>query len=189
MSTTQLRPWTVDEFLAWENHLDERFEYLPGHMVVAMVGGSRAHYVAVANVVGQLLSVLPERCRVVSQGMKLRIDAADSVLYPDVMVVYGDADASPADTEETRADLIVEVLSPSTAEHDRGRKWEAYRRVDGLAAYILLDPIELTAFTYTRAGSSWTFTAYDAGAEIPLTLPDDHDIRLELSRVWFRPPS
>lgn len=72
--------------------------------------------------------------------MKLRIDAADAVFYPDVLVTCDARDrGSDADTAKRHPTLIVEVLSVSTAAYDRGLKFELYRRIDGLREYLLIE--------------------------------------------------
>jgi Uma2 family endonuclease len=71
--------------------------------------------------------------------MKLRIEAADAVFYPDVMVSCSAADraSQPMGTEPTR---IVEALSASTAGYDRGDQFAIDRRIPALAESMLVDP-------------------------------------------------
>ena len=46
------KPWTVDDFLAWEAQQPERYEFIDG-MVFMMVGGSAAHTIIKDNVDGR----------------------------------------------------------------------------------------------------------------------------------------
>lgn len=57
--------------------------------------------------------------------------------YPDVMVVCGQA---PHRLYETDPALIVEVLSPSTADVDRREKAVAYAEATSLRLLVLVDP-------------------------------------------------
>jgi Uma2 family endonuclease len=65
--------------------------------------------------------------------MRLFVAAVDADLYPDVVI-----SCSPADTQDpklsvlTEAQLVVEVLSESTAGFDRGKKFAAYRQLPKL---------------------------------------------------------
>ena len=42
MSTSLPKPWTLDDFLAWEARQPERYEFVGG-VVRMMVGGTLAH--------------------------------------------------------------------------------------------------------------------------------------------------
>src|SRR5437667_140297 len=71
--------------------------------------------------------------------------------YPDVTVVCGsvetDAEDSRAVTDPT---LIVEVLSDSTVAYDRGDKFEHYRQIPKLQAYVLVSHRERRIETRRR---------------------------------------
>ena len=60
--------------------------------------------------------------------MKLRVASADAFFYPDVLVSCDGRDRR-ADLFVEHPQLIVEVLSDSTAAYDRGTKFVAYRRI------------------------------------------------------------
>jgi Uma2 family endonuclease len=59
--------------------------------------------------------------------------------YPDIVVVCGDPRFTD-DEFDTLANptLIVEVLSPSTSDYDRGRKFEHYRTLPSLKEYLTI---------------------------------------------------
>lgn len=60
--------------------------------------------------------------------------------YPDVTVICGQSEGdSNSSTHMTNPKLVVEVLSPATAEHDRGDKLEHYRQITSLEAVVLID--------------------------------------------------
>ena len=54
-------------------------------------------------------------------------------------------------------DLVVEILSPATAERDRGYKRVLYER-HGVAEYWLVDPAEGTVSLHCRRGGALTAT-------------------------------
>ena len=66
--------------------------------------------------------------------------------------------------------FIAEVLSPSTEAFDRGRKFSAYRQLDSLQAYWLIDSQKMSLDCFTRtATDEWLLHSYDqARAIVPI---------------------
>ncbi len=141
MGAPQPQPsFGIDDFLTWEAEQHERHEYLAGE-VFAMTGARDAHNTIAGNVFACLRNGLRGGpCRVFIADMKLRVDAADAVFYPDVLVTCDTRDRAPeSDMAKRYPSLIVEVLSSSTAAYDRGLKFELYRRLDTLREYLLIE--------------------------------------------------
>lgn len=90
------------------------------------------------------------------------------------------APAAPA--IELAPDWLCEVLSPSTALHDRKRKMKVYaeQRVSFL---WFLDPIARSLETYRLAGDAWQVVAVFGGDEKIRALPFEA-IELDLADVW-----
>jgi Uma2 family endonuclease len=130
---------TLDEFIAWEIEQLERHEFFRGE-VFAMVGASQVHNVVTLNLAVALHKRLDlSACRVLASDMKVRIEAADAMFYPDVVV-----SCSRSDRAQTHALLepvfVAEVLSPSTGGFDKRAKFAAYRRSPQLREYLLVEP-------------------------------------------------
>jgi Uma2 family endonuclease len=51
---------------------------------------------------------------------------------------------------------VVEVLSRSTEDHDRGAKWVAYREIEALRHYVLIAQSDRRVEVYSRDGADWT---------------------------------
>jgi len=132
--------FSIDDYMAWEAEQAERHEYLNGE-VFAMTGARDAHNTIALNIASQLREKLRgSPCRAFIADMKLRVEAADAVFYPDVLVTCDARDKGPdADTAKRHPCLIVEVLSESTAAYDRGLKFEHYRGIDTLKEYLLVE--------------------------------------------------
>jgi len=173
------------DWLAAERASDQgRTEFLNGE-IFAMAGGSEAHNLITANVVGELRNRSKGRpCYVYTSDMKVRIESANLGTYPDVMAVCGerlfwddrrDLIINPA--------LIVEVLSDSTESYDRGDKFAYYRSLPSLRAYLLLSQHRVSAELFLRQpGGDWLLSAYsDLGADVPLAVLDT---ALPLSEVY-----
>src|SRR6185369_6391781 len=69
--------------------------------------------------------------------LRLAVPTAEYYTYPDVMVICGDMQYRD-DLKDTIVNptLIVEVLSPSTRDYDRGQKFEQYRTLSSLREYL-----------------------------------------------------
>lgn len=162
--------FNIEDFLAWEAEQAERHEYLHGE-VFAMTGARDAHNTIALNIASGLKSALRGGpCRAFIADMKLRIDSADAVFYPDVMVTCDPRDRAPeADTAKRHPVLIVEVLSESTAAYDRGLKFEQYRTIDTLREYLLVEQDRRHVDLFRRdADGPWLLIAGDSQADVVL---------------------
>ena len=157
---------SVEEYLALEAASDIKHEYLGG-IVVAMAGASPRHNLIATNVaiaLGRLLATTP--CRVFNSDQRVRIEDTGAYVYPDVTVVC----ETPRFTDErprslTNPILVVEVLSPSTADHDRGGKLAHYRRLASVRDVLLVEPNEQRIEHYRRLeGGQWLITDVTEGA-------------------------
>ncbi len=125
-------------YLAWEETQPERNEYIAGE-VFAMVGVRQSHNVATLNVATLLRNELKgSPCRVFVESVKTRVEAADCFFYPDVVVTCDPRDRLTPEYISHPV-LVVEVLSDSTAAFDRGAKFAAYRKLESLQEYALID--------------------------------------------------
>jgi Uma2 family endonuclease len=171
-----LRKMSIAEFLAWEEHQPERHELYLGE-TFAMVGGTARHNRVILNLASRIGDHLDgTTCQVFAENMKVQI--AEGVLYPDVMVTCGKADAGDEQTV-TDPKLIIEVLSPSTKGYDKRDKFILYRTLVSLQEYALIDPAkrQVEVFTLTKDGT-WSLTDQTAAdkltlASIDCTLPMD----------------
>lgn len=185
MGAPQPQPsFGIDDFLTWEAEQHERHEYLAGE-VFAMTGARDAHNTIALNTASALRNGLRGGpCRVFIADMKLRVDAADAVFYPDVLVTCDTRDRAPeADMAKRHPSLIVEVLSPSTAAYDRGLKFELYRRLDSLREYLLIEPDRRHVDLFRReADGRWLLQSVGPDGAIELTSVGG--VRLDLATIY-----
>lgn len=128
----------LSAFLEWENAQADRNEYFRGE-VFAMVGARRVHGIVAGNMFGALLSHLRgQPCRAFTESYKVQV-GDDAVLYPDVFVTCDRRDLA-TEMIFRHPLLVVEVLSEGTQSFDRGLKFAAYRQIDALREYVLIDP-------------------------------------------------
>jgi Uma2 family endonuclease len=126
-----------EEYLEQERRAEYKSEYLAGE-VFAMAGASRRHGLIVTNLIGELRQQLKGKPYEVYSGhLRLRVTLAGLYTYPDVMVVYADVQFAD-DQKDTVLNpvVLIEVLSESTSDYDRGRKFESYRTLPSLREYL-----------------------------------------------------
>lgn len=165
--------WTAEDYLAFERASDERHEFIDGQ-VYLMAGASENHNLITANVIIALGSQLRGRpCKLYPSDMRVRIGGRDDYHYPDISVVCGEAQIED-DEQDTLLNptLIVEVLSPSTEQFDRGKKFENYRLLPSLQEYVLIAQDRAHIEHYVRQeGGTWLYSevkGLDAVGEITL---------------------
>ena len=162
--------YTVAEYLAQEVAADSRHEYIDGVMLPS-TGGTPDHNQILLNLAGALnFSLSQEPYRVFAADQRLWIPQAKIYTYPDVMVMPG-ALAYQAGRRDTVTNpiLIVEVLSASTSNYDRGGKFAAYRSISSLVEYVLVDQYSAHVEHYAKTGpKQWMLQEYD-GLEATLS--------------------
>ena len=164
MSQPLPKPWTVEDFLAWERRQPECYEFVGG-VIRMMVGGSNAHTIIKDNVVAALRAHLRgQPCRALGKGPK--VVTATATMYPDAIVVCGPIDLAE---DQVRAPaVVVEVLSRSTEDHDRGAKWVAYRDLESLQHYVLIAQAERRVEVYSREANRWSLQVVAPPDLVPL---------------------
>jgi Uma2 family endonuclease len=127
-----------EDYLDWEAGQPDKHEFVRGE-TFAMTGARRAHVTVSLNLASAFKNHLRGTpCRAYMADMKLRVEAADAVFYPDVMVTCDLRDHA-ADLFLSQPVLVVEVLSESTAAYDRGDKFAEYRKLASLQEYAVVD--------------------------------------------------
>jgi len=157
---------TIQGYLAFERQSETRHEYLDGE-VFAMSGASREHNVIAGNVFGLIWTQFRGRaCEVYKESMRVRTPT-DFVAYPDVAALCGEGkfDSSILDTL-LNPTLIVEVLSPSTEDYDRGTKLPHYQTIPSLSDCLLVAQDRVHVEHYQRQGTGgWRLVELDDPAQ------------------------
>jgi Uma2 family endonuclease len=162
MATQPATRITEEDYLRLERAATYKSEFVNGE-IFAMSGGTRRHSRSAANWIAHLTYKLRgENCDVFTSDMRVRTTASGSYVYPDVSVACG-ATVTNEDDDDILLNpkIIIEVLSPSTADYDRGKKFELYREIPSLQEYVLThsDAPHVEHFA-RQADSSWIFREY-----------------------------
>jgi len=155
--------FSPSEYLAMEEVADYKSEYFNGE-IFAMSGGTPDHSSVAVNVtiaLGTRLTTKP--CRVFNSDMRLHIESNSLYTYPDVMVICGKIELVKRRNDTvTNPVLIVEVLSESTRDYDRGMKFNMYKQVPSLQEYVVVESENPRVECYRRgADDQWVVEMID----------------------------
>jgi Uma2 family endonuclease len=138
---------SYEDFLELESKSEVKHEWLDG-VLYAMGGGSLEHSRLAGNVHTALKTAL-RKCEVFQADAMIFVRATGLSSYADVSVVCG-----PVESQKVERDgrvlgeallnptVIVEVLSDSSEEYDRGEKFAHYMRIPSLREYVLVSQNE-----------------------------------------------
>jgi Uma2 family endonuclease len=168
------RHYTLEEYFAVEESSPVKHEYFEGE-ILAMAGASLRHNRITGNLFAGLRSRLnDERCEIFGSDLRVRTPRG-LLTYPDVSVICGPVEVSQVDRLDTVLNpvVIVEVLSESTKDYDRGEKSNLYREVPSLREYVLVEQARLFVEVLSappaasiRLPSSWRSKQYTEPTEI-----------------------
>ena len=174
---------TPEEYIAAERRATLKSEYLSGE-IIARSGASDTHNLITMNTSNALYNQLADRgCRIYASDMRVGISAGVSYFYPDIAVTC-DKPRFEDDVFDTliNPQVIIEVLSDSTAGYDRGEKFIRYRQLESLQEYILISQDQVLVEHYLRQGERWVFSEFSALEDVlPLT---SIEAELSLNQIY-----
>lgn len=134
---------TYEDYLVAERESTTKHEWLDG-VVYAMAGGTLEHSRLAMNI-GAALKGAFSSCEVFQSDAMIFVRATQLSTYADAVVVCGGVEAQKVERNGrllgealTNPTVIVEVLSDSTEEYDRGEKFAHYMRIPALKEYVLV---------------------------------------------------
>ena len=176
--TAKLKKKSVleEHYLELERAAPEKHEYFNGE-IFDMAGMSEEHANIASNINASLHFQLKKRpCKSYQSDLRVYIPKTGLYTYPDVSVVCEKPELLPDAYLDTLTNpvLIIEVLSPSTADYDKGAKFDHYRTIETLQEYIPVRQDKKRVARYTkRNDGSWVLNDFiGEEAEIILTSID-----------------
>lgn len=171
MGTAPVARLSEQDYLKLERAAQYKSEFVGGEMF-AMSGGSARHSRLAVRVLAKLEEQLEgSSCTPFTSDLRVRTPLGDQ-FYPDVSVACGPIQNSGGSADVyTNPVVIVEVLSPSTANYDRGLKFVLYREIPSLNDYLVFHSDAIHVEHYSRqTGGSWLLRDYHGeDARIQLT--------------------
>lgn len=161
--------YSLEDYLRLEEYANVKHEYLEG-AIHAMAGGSPEHGAIAMRIGAALVAQLRGRgCTVFSSDVRIRVAATGLSTYPDLSVVCGEREVDPADRQALANPVVlVEVLSPSTEEYDRGEKLRHYQHLPSLREVLLVAHDRHEVDLRRRSGDGWNRQTVGAGGAIEL---------------------
>jgi Uma2 family endonuclease len=180
--------YTPEEYYALEREAAYKSDFYDGE-IFSMAGGTDEHSAICGNIIIAVGSRLRgSDCVIRESNLRLKIQATGLVTYPDAAVYCGQAQFAADDsTRQTRIDptVIFEVLSKSTEGYDRGLKFESYRQIPSLKAYVLVSQVAAhVEVNEPSADGSWILRDVK-GIETTLTVPGTN-IKIPLAEIYDR---
>ena len=187
-AVTTLERTTLDAYLTLDAEAAEaKYEFWTTApdvgMVVALAGASFDHIQIVSNLTRALGNRIADRgCRALPADLRVRVPSG-SYVYPDLVVLCGTPEFSDEQPDTlTNPDVLIEVISPSTAANDRGRKQRDYLQIPSLQEYWIVEQDEAVITQIVRVGDAWQIQ-YVRGLEAELT--SAHlELALSLAEVY-----
>jgi Uma2 family endonuclease len=183
---TQKRYYTPEEYLALEESAIDKSEYHDGE-IVPMPGGTTNHNKLALNFCRKFpLTIQEQNYETFINDVRLWIPLTRRYVYPDIMVIQGEPIYHENNkTIVTNPLIIVEVLSNSTQDYDRGGKFLAYRSIPEFREYILIDQYSYHIEQFAKnSDGKWVLTEYDS-EELVLIL-ESVEFQITLSEIYER---
>jgi Uma2 family endonuclease len=153
-----------EEYFALERESERRFEYRDGE-IVCMSGGTREHAAIAGSIARHLGNQLYGKCQVYGSDLAIYVPGGLPYRYPDGSVVCGELRIRSVDGRDCLENpkLLIEILSETSADFDRGTKFEEYKTIPDLVEYLLVAQDRPHAARRTKAGpETWTETVFES---------------------------
>jgi Uma2 family endonuclease len=176
--------YTYADYVALDEASNLKLEYQAGD-IYAMAGRTPEHAALCLQVASSLNVQLEGKpCRVYGSDLRIRVAATGLATYPDVSVACGPLERDPeARNTVLNPIVLVEVLSPSTGEYDRGEKRENYQEMPSQREIVLVAHDQRHLEVYRRGPRG--FARHEAGPGGKLAL-DAIGCRLDVDALYER---
>lgn len=139
MASVPKMPLTAKDYLAHERKAEIKSEYYRGE-TFALARASYHHTLIKDNLAGEARHQLKQRpCQIVTSDMRVKVESVGLYTYPDLVVVC-EKPTFEDDAFDTLLNptVLIEVLSKSTENYDRGAKFGMYRQIPSLQEFVLV---------------------------------------------------
>ncbi len=184
MSSVPNRLISETEYLTYERQSRVKHEFYLGELF-AMSGASREHNVISLNIGGELRQQLKGRpCEAYVGDMRVRVTPTGLYTYPDIVVVCGEPQFLDAEVDTLlNPTVLIEVLSESTEEYDRGTKLKHYRQLPSLREYVLVSQSEPLIEQFVRRDHNRWELSETSGLDATLIL-SSLDCEIPLAEIF-----
>jgi Uma2 family endonuclease len=167
MSALPKRRLSEEEYLTIERAAEYKSEYIDGEMY-AMAGAGLRHTKILLSFGAELHAQFRGRpCSAFVNDLRVRVADSGLYTYPDVLALCGEPRLLDHHTDTLlNPQLIVEVLSPSTENYDRGEKFRRYRQLESLTDYVLVAQNQMLVEHWSRQATDlWKVREFNQPAD------------------------
>lgn len=135
-----MKKYTVKEYFDLLDNSELPYEFHDGEIRM-MAGGTSSHSKVKGDVYAFLtFATRGGKCQPFDSDMAVSIPKWNSYVLPDISVVCGEDEYG--DESERRLlnpSLLIEVISETSGDYDRGEKFQKYRSLESFKEYMLID--------------------------------------------------
>ncbi|MGI8545285.1 MAG: Uma2 family endonuclease [Aridibacter sp.] len=186
------KKYSLKEYTEMEMASEERLEFHDGY-VWSMAGASPGHETIVGNAITALnIALRGKSCRSFPSNLRLKVPDYPPYRYPDLSALCGEPIYEEIEGLQmlVNPSLIVEVLSKSTAEFDRGDKFSYYKSIESFTEYLLISQERPNVVHYVKQDEkTWLQREYNDIEETFYLESVDCEISLEeiYMNIEFKP--
>lgn len=174
-----------EQYLELDSRSDRPSEYYDG--VMYQIEATTANHSRIQGNLSGYLRQIFRKTPCESLGPTIRVLLPNKrYAYPDILVVCGKISFDDKAYQTVlNPGVIIEVLSPSTEDFDRGGKADLYRGIASLKEYVIVAQDRILVQRYTRTGErQWTLREFSQADEV-LRL-DSVNVDIPLSEIYER---
>ena len=177
LSNQEKTCYTAEEYLSWGE--DVRAEIIDGKLFM-MAPPTLTHQGVLVALASQLYDFLKGKpCKVFPAPVGVRlVETEDTVLEPDIIVVCDPEKLSGQKICNGAPDLVVEILSPSTAKMDTLIKFQKYQK-SGVPEYWILDPESKTLHVNLLHDGAYKVQVYTQTDNVPVQVLEGCRVNLQ----------
>ena len=164
--------YTIEEYLLMERASEVKHEYYQGE-IFAMAGASNRHNIISINlIIGLYPKSKTSSCFPYGSDMRIHIPENTLFTYPDISIICGEINTFDKDKDTAlQPTILIEILSKSTRDYDRGGKFKLYRDIPTLKEFMLVDSENIGVEIFRiNEHNHWELEEYKSLKEI-VTLP------------------
>lgn len=184
MQQTATKYITQEEYLTTERNALDKHEYYKGEIFL-MSGASFKHNLIESNLRLALGIFLKNKdCKQFGSNLRIHIPSNTLYTYPDIIVLCDEPDFVDEEFDTiTNPSVIVEILSPSTGNYDRGIKFDLYREITSIKEYLLIDSQSVHVILYTK-NEDRTWTLYEAKNKDQIIMLPSINFSINLADIY-----
>lgn len=170
--------YTYFDYITWDD--EKRYELIDGIPYMMSPAPTQRHQEVSGALFNQFYTFLKgQSCKIFSApfDVRLNVDCGDDTVFqPDLLIV---CDHSKLDGKCCKGapDLVIEIVSPSTARTDRVIKYQKYLAA-GVKEYWIVEPDTKTIQVCILENGRYYMTAYDDTASVTVSILEGLQISL-----------